>query len=130
MSGLEDLHPLILESSGALAVDEHFAAAIFAAFRSVEERVRNLSGIGDSGRSLMAHAFDENDPALRLNDQTGWTDRDEQEGFKLIFMGAMQGIRNPKAHELIVQTDQKRTLDYLAFASLLMRRLDDAETRL
>ena len=42
----------------------------------------------------------------------------------------MQGVRNPKAHDLFDQLAEERALDYLAFASLLMRRLDDAEERL
>lgn len=67
---------------------------------------------------------------LRLNDLNSLTDRDEQEGFRFIFMGAMQRIRNPKAHDEVVQEDEDRAYDYLALASLLMRRLDDAQTRL
>ena len=33
---------------------------------------------------------------------------DEQEGFKLIFMGAMTGVRNPKAHALFEDLDEER----------------------
>jgi hypothetical protein len=40
-----------------------------------------------------------------------------------------QGIRNPKGHELIGRGDDpQRALEYLALASILMRRLDDAVT--
>ena len=59
-----------------------------------------------------------------LQDQTG---KDEQEGFRFIFMGAMRGIRNPKGHDMIEQRDPERALEYLALASLLMHRLDDAD---
>ena len=75
----------------------------------------------------MAKAFNEKNPILKLNGLGTAMERDEQEGFRFIFMGAMQGIRNPKAHDRIVQNDEDRALDYLALASLLMRRLDDAE---
>ena len=78
----------------------------------------------------MAKAFDQDKPLLALNDGLSTSDRDEQEGFKLLFMGAMQGVRNPKAHDLFDQLAEEPALDYLAFASLLMRRLDDAEERL
>jgi uncharacterized protein (TIGR02391 family) len=74
----------------------------------------------------MSHAFGGENPPFVLTDLRGPSGVNEQEGWKLIFMGAMKGIRNPKAHERIVQTDAERTLEYLAFASLLMRRLDDA----
>ena len=40
-------------------------------------------------------------------------------------MGAVRGIRNPDAHELF-----KEALETLAFASLLMRRLDDVRPSL
>jgi hypothetical protein len=41
-------------------------------------------------------------------------------------MGAIQGIRNPKGHAPVKQVDPIRAMEYLALASLLMRRLDDA----
>lgn len=91
--------------------------------------MRELTGGTEPARALMARAFDQDTPLLPLNDAASVSDRDEQEGFKLLFMGAMQGIRNPKAHDLFDELAEERALDYLAFASLLMRRLDDAEER-
>ena len=35
------------------------------------------------------------------------------------------GIRNPKAHENIQQSDPYKTLEYLAIASLLMKKIDE-----
>lgn len=46
-----------------------------------------------------------------------------------MFMGAVVGIRNPRAHEQFEAMDENEALEELAFASLLMRRLDDAEAR-
>jgi len=124
---LLSLHPDVRSASSELFLNRHMAEAIFAAFRAVESRVRGLSRSTEYGRSLMASAFNENDPTLRLNPLESASDRDEQEGFRFLFMGAIQGIRNPKAHDDVVQEDPERSLDYLGFASLLMRRLDDAE---
>ncbi len=42
-------------------------------------------------------------------------------------MGAIKGIRNPKAHENIKQKDKNRTLEYLAFLSLLFRRAEEGK---
>ena len=42
-------------------------------------------------------------------------------------MGAMVGIRNPKAHDNIIQADPYRMLEYLAFASLLMKRVEEGK---
>lgn len=41
----------------------------------------------------------------------------------------MLGIRNPKAHAPFEELDERRALDYLGLASLLMRRLNDVEIR-
>jgi hypothetical protein len=44
-------------------------------------------------------------------------------------MGAVRGIRNPDAHELFKALDAEEALETLAFASMLMRRLDAAQSR-
>ncbi len=77
----------------------------------------------------MANAFSEQSAVIRLNPLNTRSDRDEQEGFKFLFMGSMQGIRNPKAHENVVQDDLHKTLEYLGLASLLMKRLDDRQAQ-
>ncbi len=125
------LHPLVVASSATLVADGHYSSAVLEAFKAVEIRVREVSGIVDKhGSQLMAAAFSEERPILPFNALRSQSERDEQEGFKLLFMGASKGIRNPKAHEIVEQEDADRVLDYLGFASLLMRRLDDAEQRL
>ena len=49
------------------------------------------------------------------------------EGFKFLFKGATIGIRNPKAHDNVIQTDPYKTLEYLGLASLLMRRIEEGK---
>jgi len=124
--GLENLHPSIAEASGSLFNTGHFAPAIFEGFKAVEVRVREMSGLDASGRDLMARALSGERPRILISVESGLSGRDEQEGFKLLFIGAIVGIRNPKGHGAVPQDDPKRTLEYLAFASLLMHRLDDA----
>lgn len=128
-SALAQLDECVRAAAERLYRDGHHAAAVFEAYKAVEQRVRELTGGTEPARALMARAFDQDTPLLPLNDAASVSDRDEQEGFKLLFMGAMQGIRNPKAHDLFDELAEERALDYLAFASLLMRRLDDAEER-
>jgi len=54
-------------------------------------------------------------------------DPDEQLGFIWLFSAAVMGIRNPKAHRLIQQKDPQRAFEWLSYASVLLRVLDDAE---
>jgi uncharacterized protein (TIGR02391 family) len=121
------LHPLIREVSGGLYRDGHYAQAILEAFKAVNNRVKEKAGRTDlDGRDLMAKVFRKEAPILKLAPLVTPSDIDEQEGFMLLFMGATVGIRNPKAHDLVSQRDPSRTLEYLAFASLLCHRVDDS----
>jgi uncharacterized protein (TIGR02391 family) len=125
---IESLHPEVRRVAEQLYLDGHNSQAIFEAFKAVNNRVKRISGEDADGKALMARVFSEERPILKLNAGSTRSDRDEQEGFKFVFMGAMLGIRNPKAHDEIADTDDDRSLEYLALASLLMRRLDDAES--
>lgn len=55
--------------------------------------------------------------------------RNEQEGYMHLFAGAMQGIRNPKAHDNI-HTSASRAVHHLYLASLLTSKAKDRDSRL
>ena len=116
-------HPEIVTASKSLFETKHYAEAIFGAFRAVENFVREKTRLSSYGKQLMATAFNEDNPLIQVT-ESGKVNRDVQEGFKFLFMGATVGIRNPKAHYRIVQRDPFITLEYLSFASLLMKRIE------
>ena len=72
----------------------------------------------------MSTVFSPNSPIIKLNSLETQSDRDEQEGFMHLFIGAMQGIRNPKAHENILQNDPYIALELMGLASLLIKTID------
>jgi len=121
------LHPKIVEVSMSLFETEHYAQAIFEALKAVNNFVKEKSGKSLDGKALMSKVFSEDKPVIMLNELLTQSDRDEQEGFKFLFMGAMVGIRNPEAHDNVIQTDPYRTLEYLSFASLLMKRVEEGK---
>jgi hypothetical protein len=61
-----------------------------------------------------------------LKDQT---DQDEQQGFMMMFTGAVAGLRNPRAHRFI-KDDPERALEFIAFVSLLAKLVDGAKKTL
>jgi len=119
-----EFHLKIIEASESLFKDGHYASAIFEAFKAVNNFVKQKSGKSLDGKQLMSDVFNEKNPCIKLNDLQTQSDIDEQEGFKFLYMGAMVGIRNPKAHDRVQQKDPYKTLEYLAFASLLIQRID------
>ena len=116
-----NFHPVVVNASKSLFETKHYTQAIFEAFKAVNNFVKDKTELPLDGRDLMAQVFNENSPIIKLNALKNNSDKDEQEGFKLIFMGSMEGIRNPKAHEYIVHTDPYRTMEYLGLASLLIK---------
>lgn len=133
---LRSLHPLIENASLGLLHSGHDGDAVRAAFAEVESRTASMTGFDmlDSdvtayGVNAMSRAFNSENGSLRFNDGETLSDKAEQEGYRLIFMGAMQGIRNPKGHANL-PVPRERTYAYLGFASLLMYRLDDAEANI
>ena len=115
-------HPKVVKASKSRFESGHYSDAIFAAFKAVNNFVKQKTGLPTDGKGLMMEAFSKNNPIIKLNEGRTDSDKDEQEGFMHLFAGAMQGIRNPKAHDEVAELNMHRTLEYLAFASLLMRR--------
>lgn len=128
------LHPA-MSAALALVDDGRMAEAVIEALRLVEERVRFLTASDDSGHTLMESVFGARPPQLDITTTTGPAAEDEREGFRLLFIGAMLGLRDPRLRDLhstgkAVPATVDETLEYLAVASVLMRRLDRAESRL
>ena len=123
---LAALHPEILAVSEQLFRDGHRAAAVFEASKAVNNRVKKLSGLSGDGAGLMGNAFKNEQPALVLADLTTQTGKDVQAGYRFLFMGSQQAIRNPPAHEQFGEMDDDEALELLGLASHLMRRLDEA----
>jgi uncharacterized protein (TIGR02391 family) len=120
------VHPVIRKVSRKLYSDGHYSPAIFEAFKALNYMVKEKSGESGDGQDLMAKTFNEDKPTLRLNSMSSSSDKDEQAGFRFLYMGAMRGIRNPKAHDFVGQRDPIRTLHYLALANLLATRIDES----
>ena len=125
-----NIHPDLPTKARKLFDDGHWEQSVFEAFKFIEKEVKRISGLrGKTGYKLMMDAFNENGPKVQLNGLATESEIDEQMGFKFIFAGAATGIRNPRGHEVDIGDTPDEALDYLALASLLLRRLDAAGLR-
>ena len=121
---LRNVHPSFPQKVRNLFDDGHCAEATFAAFKFVDKIVQRHSGRAESGQKLMMAVFNKENPVIKLNSLTNQIEDDEQEGYRFMFAGAVMGIRNPGGHEVALSDDPDVCLDHLAFASLLIRRLE------
>jgi len=122
------LHASIVEVSRNLYADGYYSQAIFEAFKNVNRYVKKKSKQSRmDGQKLMARVFSEKTPIIKLNKLETESDINEQMGFRMLFMGSMTGIRNPKAHDAMKLKDPIRALKYLTLASLLFERAEEGE---
>jgi|SRR5579872_683559 len=126
---IADLHVEVRLVADRYLESGHPEVAIFEAFKAVVNRVKALTNLDSDGSELMSKAFSETDPPISFGDLDTETGKNIQAGYRFIFMGAARAIRNPDAHEQFKTIGTEEALETLAFASLLMRRLDDATVR-
>jgi uncharacterized protein (TIGR02391 family) len=104
-------------------LDGHYALAVEQACKLVNNTVKNRCGKatrGKDGADLMHHAFRVDSPVLKLNPLKTVSQRDEQNGYRLIFAGMMAGMRNPRAHEHLLRDEAQVALEMLAMANHLL----------
>ena len=125
-----NIHPDLPPKVRKLFDDGHWEQSVFEAFKFIEKEVKRISGVrGRTGYKLMMDVFNEDRAAVKLNGLSTDSEIDEQRGYRFIFAGAASGIRNPRGHEVDIGDTPDEALDYLALASLLLRRLDAAGVR-
>ncbi|WP_405908701.1 TIGR02391 family protein [Streptomyces sp. NBC_00828] len=124
------VHPEVAAAAAERFGHGQYADAVMRAFQAVEHRVQILSGLPEVGARLMGLALGSATPMLVVTQATGPSLPSEREGFRDLFKGAMTGLRNPRAHGPHYADDSEEAQEMLAFASLLMRRLDHAEDEL
>lgn len=122
-----NIHPQFPQKVRRLFDDGHHAEATFEAFKYVDKVVQKHSKVSESGMKLMMQVFDESKPVLQLTGLSNASEVDEQKGYKFLFSGAVMAIRNPRGHEIDVNDDPDVCLDHLAFASMLLRRLEQRD---
>jgi uncharacterized protein (TIGR02391 family) len=106
--------------------DGHYAQCTFEAFKYLDKLVQHLSGSAESGAKCMLQVFAESSPQIVLTPNLTVSDKDEQKGYQFLFAGSMFAIRNPRGHEFDLKDSPDTCLDHLAFASMLLRRLEQS----
>jgi uncharacterized protein (TIGR02391 family) len=120
--GFGSLHPKVAEPARGLFAAGEYDYAVFAAFKAVEEELRRRIHADPSelGVNLVSKAMSPKAPLLHFSNIPS-----EQEAVHSLFRGAVGAFKNPLSHRSVNYSDPARVLESLAFASLLMRLLDD-----
>lgn len=120
------LHPQIIKASLSLYQSGHLREAVLNSMTAVFDSIRQKTGLLDDGDRLVSKAFSLEMPYLIFSEIHTESGQSDQKGFMQIFRGAYQGVRNPKAHTLEHDLTALKAAQYLVFASLMMRRVDES----
>lgn len=128
---VRDFHPTVVSRSKRAFVNRLNQDAVLRAFRSVNNRVKKLTGTSKDGLPLMGWAFAPDKPQLQATPLSDQSQIDEQRGMMMLMQGAMSAMRNPRAHEdeWGPDADEAAVLEALSLASLLHRFLDRCEAQ-
>ncbi len=128
---LYPLHPRVRDVARKLFKEGNYLHAVFEAAKAFEEHLKKITRIEQTCRSLVQQSFSVESPRIKFNELKTKSERDEQEGLKLIAEGICAAFRNPKGHEPVdspqVQIDAIEALDQLVIISHLFRRIDRAK---
>lgn len=121
------LHPIIKEKCFQLYKNAHYRESISNAIIAVFDLIRSKTNTKEDGEKLISKVFSIEHPLMILSELDSDSGQNVQKGFMQIFKGAYQGIRNPTAHSLNHELTQLESAQYLVFASLLIRKVDEAK---
>ena len=125
------LHAKIIEVSLQKFLDGYYSDSVETAIKEVNSKLKKMykkfKNEELDGADLFAKVFsdDENKTLLKVADLNSLSGKDEQKGYRFLFMGMWFAMRNPKAHEKLSMTKDE-AYDRLIFISMLMKKIDKA----
>jgi len=123
----EFLHPVVYKNAYRHFQNGDYRDAVLNSIIGVFDLIRQKTGLTNDGVSLIGTALSLDDPYLILSDIDDLSGKNDQKGFSQIFQGAYVGIRDPKSHTLLHNLTREKAAQYLIFASLLARRVEEAK---
>jgi hypothetical protein len=89
-------------------------------------QTKAMTDLPGDGTDMMGVAFKDQEPPLILADLVTQTGPDIRAGYRSLFMGSQQAIRNPAAYEPFDSIDDDGEFELLSLACHLMPKLDQA----
>lgn len=95
----------LVAAIGPRLQNAHYTDAILAGIKHLSEKLREVSGTEGDGAQLVGQALGGNAPQFRLNSLQTNSEKDEQKGIEQLLRGLYIGIRNPRTHEVMEDTE-------------------------
>lgn len=121
------LDPLIVKAAVPQFISKQYRDAVLNSVIAVFDLIRKRSGSKLDGAKLIDEVFKLENPTIIFSELETDSGQNDQKGFMNILKGAYIGIRNVKSHSLTHDLDEIKAAQYLVFASMLVRRIREAQ---
>jgi uncharacterized protein (TIGR02391 family) len=118
------VHQFLRPDCVELFKNGHTNEATRKALEKYEVYVQQKSGLTIQGNNLMAKAFDENNPLIKIADVNGQRGKGLQEGFRFLSMGSMGFWRNYFSHGDEEQISHIDAISIISAVSFFMYYID------
>lgn len=124
-----NVHNILFDFCKEEFCNNDYFHAVQEAIKSVLVRVREITCLTTDGRALIQEVFQLTAPFIIINNCQTVSEKNEQEGFKMICEGLVSMIRNPTAHEAKIYwtITEQDALETLSILSYIHRKLDTAQ---
>jgi uncharacterized protein (TIGR02391 family) len=95
------LDPDLRAATRSRFVSKHYADAVEAGVKALNECIRKRTARTEDGDPLMTAVFSPNGPLLRVNRARSKSDESAQRGHMFLCQGVIGAWRNPRAHTII-----------------------------
>jgi uncharacterized protein (TIGR02391 family) len=94
------VNPELRAATRSRFASRHYADAVEAGVKALNERIRARTGRTEDGDALMTVVFSPSKPLLRVNKLKSKADESAQRGHMQLCQGVVAAWRNPRAHAL------------------------------
>lgn len=122
-------HQEVFKYCTAELLEENYFHAVLEACKGLAQRIRDMSGLGSDGATLVNGAFSVNSPLIQINSLSTKTEISEHTGFANLLVGLFGAVRNPTAHahKTVWAMTEQDAIDIFALISYMHRKLDNAQ---
>jgi len=100
--------------------NEQYEDAVKQALLYLTSFVRGKTGLIEDGVSLMSKTFKKDNPAIKINNLSSDTDKNEQQGVMFIGQGIYSAFRNPLNHSIHTKLTEKDCIRQLIIIDMML----------
>lgn len=116
----------IWEAIRSSVENRNYTGAIQDTMYFLSDLIRQKSGLEGDGTSLVGHAFGGRNPILKVNKLQTESEKNFQSGIEQLLRGLYQGIRNPRSHDKILDSEED-AIAIILFVNYLVKTIDQSK---